>query len=247
MRTKITLAYVGTQYAGWQRQSTVPTVQAAVERALASVDPGAVPVHGASRTDAGVHARGQVAHFDSQRDLEPAAWKRAINAGLETAIRVVDATEEDAEFHARHSARGKTYSYLLDTRDVATPFQAPYAWHVGPGMDLDRLRAGAEALLGDMNQRAFATRPEPGARTDRPLVGVTVEVTGRMIEIVVQGRSFLRYAVRGMVGTIVEVGRGHRTPASVRAAARSGDRTAAGACAPAHGLCLRAVHYAVAE
>jgi tRNA pseudouridine38-40 synthase len=240
---KITVAYVGTRFAGWQRQLNAPTVQETIERAAAVVEGGAVAVHGAGRTDAGVHARGQVAHFDTARTMEAGAWLRALNAHLPDDVRVSQAMVAAPDFHARHSAGGKTYSYRLDLRAVPSPFDAPFAWHVGPEMDLDALRNAANALLGPLDQRAFATQPETGGRPQRPLTAISVAVDAGQALIVVEGRSFLRHAVRGMVGTMVEVGRGRRETDSVRAAARSGIRADAGATAPAHGLCLERVHY----
>lgn len=243
MRIKITLAYVGTAYAGWQKQSHVPTVQGAVEAAAAVIASQAVTVYGAGRTDAGVHARGQVAHFDSDKDWPPGEWRRAINALLPADIRIAEAVCVAPQFHARHDARGKTYVYQLDPSVIASPFRAPFAWHVGAGLDGSALRAGAAALIGPLDQRAFATQPEPGERIQRPLHSVDVEHTAGCLRITIRGRSFLRYAVRGMVGTLVDVARDRRTVDSVRAAAESGDRRLAGATAPAHGLCLQQVHY----
>jgi tRNA pseudouridine38-40 synthase len=243
MRIKITLAYVGTAYAGWQKQNNAPTVQGAVEAVAAGLADLPVTVYGAGRTDAGVHARGQVAHFESEKDWPPEEWQRALNALLPADIRVVNAVQSSPRFHARHSARGKTYTYQLDTGSVASPFLAPYVWHVGPDLDLAALRAGAAALLGPLDQRAFATQPEPGERTERPLSSVEIEETADTLRVTIRGRSFLRYAVRGMVGTVVEVARGRRAAESIRTVAESGDRTLAGATAPPHGLCLEHVHY----
>jgi len=247
MRIKITLAYVGTAYAGWQRQNNAPTVQGAVEAAAANIADRPVAVYGAGRTDAGVHARGQVAHFDTEKSWPPEKWRRALNALVPVDIRIVEAVQVDPEFHARHGARGKTYTYQLDTGVVASPFLAPYAWHAGPELDVAALEAGAAALLGPLDQRAFATQPEPGDRTERPLAGAEVEVADDLVRITIHGRSFLRFAVRGMVGTLVEVARGRRTVSSVRHAAQSGDRQLAGVTAPSHGLCLERVHYEEAE
>lgn len=243
MRIKITLAYVGTAYAGWQKQNHTPTVQGAVEAAMAVVAGRAVTLYGAGRTDAGVHARGQVAHFETEKNLLPGDWQRALNALMPADVRVVEAVQVDSLFHARHDARGKTYSYQLDTNLVGSPFLSPYAWHVGPDLDSAALQAGAAALLGRLDQRAFATQPETGDRTERPLQNAEVEVVDGLLRITIRGRSFLRFAVRGMVGTLVDVARGRRTADSVRAAAESGDRKLAGATAPPHGLCLERVHY----
>jgi tRNA pseudouridine38-40 synthase len=243
MRIKITVAYLGTAYAGWQRQANAPSVQAAIEAAVASVEGQPVVLYGAGRTDTGVHARGQVAHFDSAKPLAPDAWRGAINAHLEPAIRVMAAAAADADFHARHSAGGKTYRYQLDTGQVGSPFHAATAWHVGPDVDIAALRSGACSLLGPLDQRAFATRPQPGGRPDRPLEAADVLHSGDIVDITIRGHSFLSHAVRGMVGTLVQAARGRRTAESIRAAAESGDREMAGPAAPAHGLCLDAVHY----
>jgi len=243
MRIKITLAYVGTAYAGWQRQSHAPTVQGAVEAAAAVVADQAVTVHGAGRTDAGVHALGQVAHFDTDKSWPAEEWQRALNALMPTDVRVVGAAQGDPEFHARHAARGKTYSYQLDASVVASPFLAPYAWHLGPDLDFDALQDATAALLGPLDQRAFATQPEPGGRTERPLQSAELERVDDLLRITIRGRSFLRFAVRGMVGTLVDVARGRRTVDSIRTAAESGDRKLAGTTAPPHGLCLERVHY----
>jgi len=243
MRIKITLAYVGTAYAGWQKQNNAPTVQGAVEAAAAVLANRAVTIYGAGRTDAGVHARGQVAHFETANDWPPGEWQRALNALMPADVRIVSAARADPRFHARHAARGKTYVYQLDTGVVASPFLAPYAWHVGPGLDGDALRDAAAALLGPLDQRAFATQPEVGDRTERPLHSVEVEDTADSVRITIRGRSFLRYAVRGMVGTVVDAARDRRTVESIRTAAESGDRSLAGATAPPHGLCLEQVHY----
>ena len=247
MRIRITLAYVGTAYAGWQKQTNAPTVQGAVEAAATVIANQPVTVYGAGRTDAGVHAQGQVAHFDAAKDWPPGEWQRAINALLPADIRIVDATCADSRFHARHDARGKSYAYQLDTGVVASPFLAPFAWHVGPDLDIAALRAGAAALIGPLDQRAFATQPEPSERTQRPLRSVEIEVCDDSLRITIRGRSFLRYAVRGMVGTLVDVARGRRTADSIRAAAESGDRKLAGATAQAHGLSLEQVHYEDAD
>jgi len=243
MRFKLTLAYVGSAYAGWQRQPAAPTVQASMEEAAAPVAGADVTVAGASRTDAGVHARGQVAHLDCQIERAPEEIHAALNARLPDDIRVLDCRTAAADFHARHSAIGKRYTYTIDNRPVASPFRAPFAWHVAAKLDLSAMQEATKHLLGPLDQRAFATQPVTGGRPDRPLEAISVDGTC-VIEIRVAGRSFLRYAVRGLVGTLVEVGLGRRHPDDLAELARSGDRSAAGTTAPAHGLCLAAVRYA---
>lgn len=236
MRLKITLAYSGGAYAGWQRQLRKPTVQGRLERALAEVDGGEVTAMGASRTDAGVHASGQVAHADVRRRLEAGDWLAALNANLPADVRVGRVEPVGDDFHARYGAIRKVYRYHVDESAVASPFLAPYAWHRPGSLDLEAMQAAATALEGGVDQRTFATRPD-GVERPRPLEMVRVE-RGRLLAVTVVGRSFLRYAVRGLVGTLVDVGAGRRDPATVHDLARSGDRAAAGATAPAHGLCL---------
>ncbi len=204
-----------------------------------------VAVTGASRTDAAVHARGQVAHLDIEAERAPEEILAALNARLRSDIRVLDCQPTAARFHARHSAIGKLYTYTIDNRPIASPFRAPFAWHVAAKLDLAAMHDAAQHLLGPLDQRAFATQPVAGGRPDRPLEAIEVE-GNEVIEVRVSGRCFIRYAVRGMVGTLVEVGLGRRAPVSLLELARSGDRAAAGATAPAHGLCLEAVHYATA-
>lgn len=241
MRLKITLAYVGTAYAGWQRQPHDPTVQRHLERALAAVDGAIVPTVGASRTDAGVHAAGQVAHADVRRGLDAEDWQRALNAHLPADVRVGRVEPATDDFHARYGASRKVYRYHVDESPVASPFLAPFAWHRPGSLDLEAMQCAARDLEGAIDQRTFATRPVDGERP-RPLELVRVE-RDRLLTITVAGRSFLRYAVRGLVGTLLEVGAGRRHPDTVHELARSGRRDDAGATAPAHGLCLVRVEY----
>lgn len=248
MRLRFTLGYVGTAYAGWQVQPDQPTVQGELEAAVGAVGGRPAAVTGASRTDAGVHACGQVAHLDPPRDLEPGSWRDALNAHLPSDVRVLGCDAVGAAFHARHDARRKTYRYRLCLGEVAPPWLSPWAWHVG-GLDLEAMAAAADALEGDVDQRTFATRPDD-RRPMRPLERVEVSrealptiADGGVATVTVVGRSFLRQAVRGIVGTLVEVGRGRRKVTGLRELALSGDRDAAGPAAPAHGLWLERVDY----
>lgn len=245
MRFKITISYNGAPYAGWQRQPRLPTVQGVVEQALERVAGQRVPIHGAGRTDAGVHAAGQVAHFDSEASLVADAWPGALNAFLPPDVRILACVAVSELFHARHRATGKLYRYAIDNQPIASPFLQTFCWHVRRPLDVAAMRHAGHLLEGPVNQLAFASRPEPG-RTQRPLEQVRVDVD-RVIAIRVAGRSFMRCVVRGIVGTLVQVGRGQRTPESVAALAASGDRAAAGPTAPAKGLCLVRIDYPSSE
>lgn len=241
MRLKLTLAYVGSGYSGWQRQPDKPTVQGLLESAAARTAGRIVAVTGAGRTDAGVHAAGQAAHLDADEGLSPQEWLQALNARLPQDIRVLACTVVDPGFSARYSATRKTYRYCIDDQAVASPFLAPFAWHVSQRLDDDAMRRAAAHLIGPVDQSAFATRSDK-EQTIRPIDAVVID-RDRLLGITVIGRSFLRYAVRGMVGTLVEVGRGRRDPDSLRELVTAGDRSAAGATAPAHGLCLVRIDY----
>ena len=240
MRLKITLAYIGTDYNGWQRQPGRLTVQGLVEQAASRIASEEISVVGAGRTDAGVHAAGQVCHLNV---TGPAldAWVPALNALLPTSIRAIEAIETTPDFHARYDVSLKTYRYHLDLHGVASPFLAPFAWHPGGELDIAAMSTAGSLLVGPTDQRAFATRPEAAARS-RPIEACRVQ-RGRLVTITVVGRSFLRQAVRGIVGTLVAVGRGLRDPEEIPEIAASGERSRAGATAPAHGLLLQHVEY----
>lgn len=242
MRVKLTVAYRGGDFAGWQIQPRQRTVQGVLEDAVAAVGGSAARVTGASRTDAGVHAAGQVCHFEAPVPRPPQVWQRALNALLGDDVRVLAAAEARADFHARFDALGKTYRYHVDRRPVASPFLAAFAWHRPEPLDVQAMRAAAALLLeARVDQRAFATRPDAD-RTVRPLQACELD-EGATLSFTVRGRSFLRFAVRGLVGSLVEVGRGALDPEALVRAASRGDRAATGATAPPHGLCLVGVRY----
>ena len=245
MRLKLTLAYVGTAFSGWQRQPAVRTVQGVLEEAASSILQEPALIVAAGRTDAGVHAEGQVAHVDVPDRLTLAAWRKALNARLPWDVRVLEAQSEEAAFHARYGAVRKHYVYSLDPATIASPFRAPYAWHQPRPLALGAMREAAGHLRGIVDMAAFATCPNPG-KTKRHIDSVEI-LTGAgesdLIRVSVVGRSFLRRVVRGIVGTLVEVGYGVRTPETLAELARNGDRQRAGTTAPAHGLCLMRVDY----
>ena len=257
MRTlKLTLAYDGTGYAGWQRQAGAETIQELLETALQPLEGRAVTVHGAGRTDAGVHALGQVASFRLAHAIGVKALPRALNANLPPAVRVLRAEEVSDRFHARFDARGKVYRYRLATSDVAHPLDLRYAWHVPQPLDLAAMQtagallegrhdfaafqaAAGEAATGSTVRRISALRiaPEPAPDWRPPAAGSGI------IGVEVQGDGFLRHMVRAIVGTLVEVGDGRRDAAGVAAALASRNRGLAGPTAPAHGLFLVRVEY----
>lgn len=240
---RLVVEYDGTTLCGWQRQTNGPTVQQHLEEALARLLVHEVTVVGASRTDAGVHARGQVASFRTERAIPLHGIRRGLNSLLppEIAVRVADEVADD--FHARFSATGKHYRYTILARPDRSPRWRERAWHVPEPLDLARMQAAAEPLLGEHDFAAFRAAGCTARTTRRRIDDVTVEADGELVTVDVRGNAFLRNMVRIVVGTLVEVGIGRREVAQVAEILASGDRTRAGITAPAHGLELMEVRY----
>ncbi len=243
MRIRLTVSYRGTRYAGWQAQPDAPSIQGAIQDVVARVCEEKIKVTGASRTDAGVHALGQVCHFDPSRSLPPHRWQRAFDRMLPEDIRIVDCRHVDDDFHARFSARRKTYRYYVDPAPVASPFLSPFAWHRPRLQQLETMREAAVQLTGPICQRGFASQPE-GDRDIRTVDRFEVH-SGRLIVFTVESRSFMRHAVRGMVGSLLEVGYGRRTPDDVAAMASNAVGHLPMVKAPPQGLFLARVEYGV--
>ena len=267
---KITLAYDGTDYVGWQRQANGVSIQALIEEALRALDGRDVTVSGAGRTDAGVHALGQVAAFTIARELEPDALIRALNAHLPRAIRVLSAEPALPAFHPRFGARAKTYRYRVWNGDVMSPFERRYAWHVPGPLDVEAMRAAARLLEGRHDFAAFQAAGSSVATTVREIVMSTISTTedavdmeeesgsqarfdllvpsvhrgGELIVYDVTGSGFLRHMVRIIVGSLVEVGRGRQPAEWISGVIASGNRAMAGPTAPPDGLFLVRVEYA---
>lgn len=243
---KLTTSYDGTAYGGWQRQDNADTVQGRLEAALAEVEGRRVTVHGAGRTDAGVHALGQVASFTLVHPIETLRLARALNAKLPSDIRVLGVEEADPRFHARYAAKRKRYRYRIDRAAVASPMERRYAWHVPEALDIQRMAAAGATLVGRHDFAAFQTgSSEAGVlSTVRTIfdLGVTAE-SDRLVVVEVEGNGFLRYMVRAIVGTLVEVGMGRRAADDMAAILASSTRSRAGPTAPAHGLLLVHVDY----
>ncbi len=249
MNYKLTLQYDGTDFCGWQTQATGRTVQGELLRVLSLLDGRAVVVHGAGRTDAGVHAEAQVASVELAREFAPEKLRAAINGNLAPDVRVSAVELVLADFHARFSARGKTYRYRVFNASFLSPFLARYAHHVTRPLDLARMQACARLFVGIHDWTAFSA-----AQTDvqtRVRTVTQLEVSehwsaggrGRIIEFTLSADGFLRYMVRSIVGTLLEVGRGERGEEPIMRALADGDRALAGATAPAKGLTLIEVFY----
>ncbi len=247
MNYKLTLQYDGTDFHGWQMQSDGRTVQGELTRVVALLERGEVVVHGAGRTDAGVHAEGQVASVRLNREIEPERLRAAMNGNLARDVRVMEAGVVADDFHARYSARGKTYVYRIFDAPVMSPFLNRYALHEARRLDTERMRRAARLFPGEHDWTAFSSA-QSEART-RVRTVTELEVTehvdghGRLIEIKASADGFLRYMVRSIVGTLLAAGRGEADEETIRRAINTGDRSLAGATAPAHGLTLLKVHY----
>lgn len=243
MRVALTLEYDGTDLCGWQRQANGPTVQEHLERALESMMGAPTAATGASRTDARVHARGQVAHADLRRPIPLHGLVRGLNGALPPSIAVLEAREVAADFHARFCARAKDYRYLIDLRPVRSPLDRHRAWH-RPGLAPEPMRAAAIHLVGEHDFAAFRAAGCSARTTTRRIHRVAIEPAGEdRLAIDVRGNAFLRNMVRILAGTLAEVGRGKLGPGDIRDILASRDRARAGQTAPPQGLTLVRVHY----
>lgn len=244
VRLRLSLSYVGTRYAGWQVQRRGDTIQARLEQVLSRVLREPVAVVGSGRTDAGVHARGQVAHVVCHSAPDLFRLRHSLNSLLPDDIRVDRVARAPADFHARHDALSRVYEYRLHIGRKASPFVAPFVGRIGPGIpELEPMRRAASALVGEHDFSAFCARgAAPGSRVRRVLE-VGIRRRGEEIVFRVEGSGFLRHQVRNLVGTLVEVGLGRRPAASLEALLRGRDRRGAGPTAPASGLCLVRVRY----
>ena len=247
MRTlKLTVQYDGTAYVGWQRQPNGASIQGLLEDALAPIAGAAVTVHGAGRTDAGVHALGQVASVTLASALDEATIGRALNAVLPADVRVLSVDDAAPDFHARFSARAKTYEYRIVNAPFVSVFLQRYAWHIPQPLDLEAMRTAAGPLIGRHDFAGFQGAGSEVATTERTILDLDWQDGGGFdlpLVLRISGDGFLRHMVRNIVGTLVEVGAGRWDPWRLLAILDSGDRSQAGPTAPAKGLFLSHVTY----
>jgi tRNA pseudouridine38-40 synthase len=251
MRTlKLTIAYDGTGFVGWQRQDNGVSIQQCVEEALAPFDPEAVPrvtVEGASRTDAGVHAAGQVASARVAFGHPVDAVRRALNIRLPTAIRVLTVEDAAPGFHARYDARGKRYRYRIRTAPVGWPLDRGFVWHVPRPCNVAAMREAARALVGCHDFASFQATGSSVVDTRRTVHRLEVVETADELHIEVEGDGFLRHMVRIITGSLVDVGLGTFPPEWMARVRDVRDRRQAGRTAPASGLILEQVRYDALE
>ena len=241
---RFTIAYDGTAYGGWQRQPNAISIQQKLEEALAKIVGAPVTVHGSGRTDAGVHARAQVAHATFITRHPPATLVRALNANLPGDIRVTGVKRVPAKFHARFSAKGKEYRYQIDTGAVPDIFLRRYVWHVSRPLDLPAMRRAAKLIVGRHDFTALSANPMREIETPvRTVTKLTITRCGQLVTITVSANGFLYKMVRSIAGALVKVGEGKLAVAQLRELITGKRRTALVETAPARGLFLWRVRY----
>lgn len=240
---KIVVEYDGTSYSGWQIQKDKPTVQGVLKRAVEAVSGRPTLVVGAGRTDAGVHAEGQVANFHTSSAVPAGKWPAAINAELPEDVVVLSAEDVPLEFHAQFAATSKRYRYRVLNRPLRSALERLRTHLVKPPLDLALLSEGAKALVGTHDFRSFGSEMSKKLRTTRTILSFDVVRNGETVDFTVHGDGFLYNQVRSMVGTLIPVGLGSRPPGWVREVLEAKDRSKAGANVPAKGLTLVEVRF----
>jgi tRNA pseudouridine38-40 synthase len=249
MNYRLTLQYDGTEFAGWQAQEGQRTVQGELERALALLEGERVVMHGAGRTDAGVHAEAQRASARLVRAWEPEKLRAAVNGNVAGDLRVVAVENVSDDFHARYSAKGKTYVYRVFNEHVHSPFWSRYALHEARALDAEAMREAARLFIGKHDWTAFSAAQAEVKSRVRNVTALEVSERaserghGRLVEIRASADGFLRYMVRTIAGTLLAVGRGEADAEAVRLAIETGARPNVFTTAPAHGLTLIEVRY----
>ncbi len=246
---RLTIQYDGTDFHGWQMQDAARTVQGDLTHALSLIDGRAVVVHGAGRTDTGVHAEAQVANVGLRREMTGERLRAAINGNIARDVRIIEAQKVAGDFHARFSARGKTYCYRIFNERFSTPFWSRYAHTEARQLDIVSMRRAAALFLGEHDWTAFSSAQADVQTRVRRITRLditerrSVRGRGRLIEIHASADGFLRYMVRSIAGTLLAAGRGEMNNEKIERAIETGDRTLAAATAPACGLTLIEVHY----
>jgi tRNA pseudouridine38-40 synthase len=241
---KITIEYDGTGYFGWQRQKDHKTIQGELEKTLSIILNQPVKIHGSGRTDAGVHAFGQVAHFSAQSTLSAQDIKKGVNSLIKQPIVFIDCVEVNNDFHAQYSVVSKTYHYHIFNHDTASPIKRLYSWHITDTLDIQMMTHCCETILGTHDFKSFENSGSPRSSTRRTVFDCKIEhLSESDLIFIISANGFLKYMVRNLVGTIVDAGRGKLSIDDFKLILAARDRTKAGAAAPAHGLFLYKVNY----
>ena len=244
MNWRLILSYDGSRYNGWQKQgNTENTIQGKLEQVLSRLMEQSIEVQGAGRTDAGVHALGQVASVRLPGKWDPRQLQEKLNEYLPEDIAVLEATPAEERFHARLSARGKTYRYEIRIGTVPDVFRRKYQWQLADQPDLGKMRAAAAQLIGTRDFRSFCGNRQFKKSTVRTVESIDIQQDGADLTITFRGDGFLPYMVRILTGTLVEIGLGKIPAESIPEILAAKDRMAAGPTAPAKGLTLVEVRY----
>jgi tRNA pseudouridine38-40 synthase len=240
---RLVIEYDGTDFHGWQRQPGLRTVQGEIEGAIFRVSRERVGLIGSGRTDAGVHARGQVANFVTNARHSPVTWRAALNANLPADLAVVLADRADRDFHARRSAKGRVYEYRILRRPARSPIEGRFAWHLAVPLDVAAMRRAARLLRGKHDFSSFCAAGDEQEDRWVDLREIRLLKEGESLLLRFEASRFLWHMVRNIVGFLVEVGRGRIAPSEVGPILEARDRRRAGPTAPPQGLCLMEVRY----
>jgi tRNA pseudouridine38-40 synthase len=241
---KIIIEYDGTRYHGWQRQKKDVTIQGEIEKAIGIMTAKHIVVNGSGRTDAGVHARGQVANFRCETDLSPGVFQKGLNSLLPEDIVVRECRQAEDTFHARYNVKSKIYQYNIFNHPVPPAINRAYVWSIRKPLNIVAMRSVASYIIGSHDFKAFEGAGSPRAQTTRHVMAADlVESDSRLLTFRIEADGFLRFMVRNIVGTLVDVGLGKTLPDEFKQILKSRDRTKAGATAPPSGLCLMEVKY----
>lgn len=247
---KLTIAFDGTDFSGWQKQLNAPTIQGELERVLGTITNSQVRLHGAGRTDAGVHALGMVASFQTNSLISLPELLKGANSILSPAIRIIEVENAEPDFHARFSTSSKTYLYTIDTETIQSPVKRLYAVHVPQVLAIEPMRQCLDVITGTHDFASFEASGSrdksitTGRGSIRTLQEAVLNTSGKNeLQFVFTGDGFLRHMVRNIVGTVLEVGKGRKTRKEFKTIIEAKDRSVAAPTAPAHGLLLKAVHY----
>jgi len=240
---KLTIEYDGTAYAGWQRQPDQPTVQRMLEEALFQISQIITPTIAAGRTDAGVHALGQVVSFRSDKPFSTGEWTRALNGVLPDDVCVHQTEQVSETFHARYNAKQKTYEYRILNHAIRPVLHRLRVWHIPQPLNLTAMQAAAHFLEGQYDFSSFEGSPTDNQNPTCHMHAVSIHSEPPIIRITFKADRFLKQMVRAIVGTLVEIGQGKRIPSDMQTILEARDRCAAGKTAPPHGLFLLKVEY----
>lgn len=246
-KIKIIVAYDGSAYVGWQLQPNGVSIQQCVEQALLQLSGEQIRVHSSGRTDAGVHARGMVCHFITDRMLPLTAWREGLNRFLPEDIAVRAAEIVPEGFHARYSAIGKHYRYTLLRDPLRSPLERRTTWRIKAHLDLDVMKEACAVLTGVHDYAAFRSAGCSSPATEKYIYAITLTEVDALLYVDVHGNGFLRHMVRMMVGTLVEIGRGRRSVETLKSMLEDPASAPAAITAPPQGLCLMRVDYGAYE